>query len=211
VTEVAVVVPTLGRPHRVERVLDTFTATAPARVLFVADHDDHETLFNLRELGAEHIVPGGNYAKKIRAGIDATDEPYIFTGGDDLEGKTGWFETALAALVDPVQVVGLNDLIPRPHRPRHATHFLMTRAYANQPTIDGRAGPFFQGYHHWFMDDEFIATAKHRGVYTYAQQAQILHLHPMAGLADDDETYVLGRQQRRQDGNKFMRRTPLWT
>ena len=206
--EVAVIVPTLMRPHKVSRVLETFGA-AGVRIVFVADPHDDLTLDTLREAGAEHIAPGGNYARKIRAGVKHTSEQYVFTGGDDLEAKPGWFEAALEKLVEPVQVVGINDLIKRTRK--HATHFVMTRAYAEQPTIDGRPGPFFDGYHHWFMDDEFIATAEHRGVYAYAPDAQVLHLHPMAGLAEDDEVYRLGRQQRRYDGKKFKRRSVHWT
>jgi len=208
-TNVAVLVPVLGRPRRVEPTLRAFTETAPARVLFVADPGDTEELRALRRAGADFIAPGGNYATKIAAAIDATGEPYVFTAADDLEPLAGWFEAALAAMQPTgIEVVGVNDLIHR--RRQHATHFLLTRAYAARPTIDGRIGPFFAGYWHWFCDDELIATASFRGAYAYAADAHVRHLHPSAGLANDDETYRRGRLRWRRDRRLFHKRRHFW-
>lgn len=206
--EVAVVVPCLARPHRVAKVLETFSATAPASVLFIADPDDVAVIAALEEAEAKFVTPGGNYATKIRAGVLATSEPFIFTAADDLEGLDGWFDAAVAAITDVVQVVGVNDLIERERE--HATHFLMTRGYAEQDCIDGTPGPFFAGYHHWYCDDELIGTAEHRGAYAYCPQAKVLHLHPMAGKAKDDSTYELGRRQWRRDRKLFRRRQHRW-
>jgi len=209
VTAVAVIVPVLDRPRRVRPTLHAFNATAPARVLFVAEPDDRRELRALRGAGAEHLAPGGNYAQKIAAGIAATDEPYVFTAADDLEPLEGWFEAALAAMHEHgAQAVGVNDLIQRGRV--HATHFLLSRAYAEEPTIDGQPGPFFAGYWHWCCDDELIATARFRGVYAYAPEAKVRHLHPLAGLADDDDTYRRGRLRWREDRKLFQKRRRLW-
>lgn len=212
---VAFLVPVLARPHRVAPLLDAIEATTPgARVLFLADDYDrpeHEAIE--RELGREGVrveldTRGGNYATKINSGVELTDEPLIFTAADDLDPQAGWFEAAQAALVHGAQVVGVNDLIERSRH--HATHFLLTRAYAEQPAIDGTRGPFFEGYSHWYCDDELLATARKRGVYAYAPDAEVLHLHPMAGRAEDDATYEKGRQRARRDRRLFAERTRLW-
>lgn len=214
-SDLAILVPVLGRPHRVKPLLDAVEATTPgSRVLFLTDpHDrpEHEAIE--RELGRESLqvevdLGGGNYAAKVNRGVALTTESLLFTGADDLEPQDGWFEVAAAAMSDGVCVVGVNDLIDRDRD--HATHFLLHRAYAELPLIDGTPGPFFEGYSHWNCDDELIATAKHRGVYVYAADAHVRHLHPMSGLASDDATYQRGRRHRRQDRRLFIERSALW-
>src|SRR5689334_12628974 len=113
---VAVLVPVLGRPHRVKATLRGFTRTSPARVLFIADPDDADELRALRRAKAEFIAPGGNYASKIAAGVEATRKPFVFTAADDLQPLAGWFEAAVAAMTGRIEVVGVNDLIERQRR-----------------------------------------------------------------------------------------------
>jgi hypothetical protein len=215
VSELAILVPVLGRPHRVKPFLDAVEGSIPAaRVLFLADpHDrpEHEAIE--RELGREGLrveldLAGGNYAGKINRGVAVATEPLLFAAADDLEPQPGWFGAAKAAMTGAVGVVGVNDLIERQRD--HATHFLLSRAYAERPSIDGTPGPFFEGYFHWQCDDELIATAKQRGAYAYAPDAHVLHLHPMAGRAPDDATYQRGRARQRQDRKLFMQRSALW-
>jgi hypothetical protein len=195
--------------------LDAVEASTPgARVLFLADpHDrpEHEAIE--RELGREGLrvevdLGGGNYAAKVNSGVALTTEPFIFAAADDLEPQVGWFEAAKAAMTGDIGVVGVNDLIERERD--HATHFLISRVYAERPAIDGSPGPFFEGYSHWWTDDELIATAKHRGAYAYVPKAEVLHLHPMAGNAPDDATYQRGRARRREDRKLFIERSALW-
>jgi glycosyltransferase involved in cell wall biosynthesis len=210
---VAILVPVLNRPHRVQPLLDSIAAATPVphRVLFITDPGDRAECDAIGNARAAMLATGGNYAQKIRHGVAATTDPYIFTGADDLDFQPGWFEAAAAQMTGPVQVVGVNDLIPRRRgRQGHATHFLMSRTYALCPTIDGEPGPFSTAYAHNFVDDELIATAKKRGVYAYADDAHVRHEHPMAGGPDDD-TYRKGRARFRDDRHRFFSRRPMWT
>lgn len=207
--ELAVLVPVLGRPHRVAPTLAGFSMTAPGcEVLFIVDPSDEEEIAAIEHLGADYIAPGGNYASKIRAGVEATEQRLIFTGADDLSPEAGWLEAAVEVMqTEGAEVVGVNDLISRSRS--HATHFLMLRDYAERPTIDDQPGPFFDGYHHWYVDDELIATARHRDTYAYAERSHVRHLHPMVGGQDDD-TYRKGRSERRNDKLLFTERRALW-
>lgn len=211
-TNTVVLIPVLGRPHRVRAVLDAFTGTARgARVLFIANPDDQLELDAIAAAGGELLMVDGNYAVKVNTAIRAVTEPLVFLAADDLKPRPGWLPAARGLLDGQVQVVGVNDLIPRrPGRERHATHFLMTRQYALQPTIDGARGPLHEGYTHSFVDDELIATARHRGVYAYAAGSHVEHLHPMTGGAPDDETYRLGRRHFKHDRRLHANRSPLW-
>lgn len=211
------VVPVKGRPTRVKPLLRAIARTTPqARVLFLADPDDQRQCAAIRRerrqtpLRVDAVTCGGGYAFKVNEGVERTSEELIFLAADDLEPLAGWYEAALAHLGDGVEVVGVNDLIDRPRRPQHATHFLVTRRYAERPTISGERGPLHEGYSHWGCDDELIGTAKKRGVYVYGEDVRVRHLHPMMGLAEDDATYQLGRSNARNDLRRLRRRSRLW-
>ena len=221
-SDLAILVPVLGRPHRVAPLLDSIESTTPgARVLFLADPNDLDEIAAItgeqrslrRPFSVDLETTGGNYAEKIGRGVSLTSEPLVFTGADDLEPKPGWYEAAKArCMVEGVEVVGVNDLIDRrPARAEHATHFLMTRKYAEQPCIDGSPGPFFTGYDHSWCDNELIATATARGVYGYAADAHVRHEHPMNETAPDDDVYRKGRAQFHQDRRIFQGRVILWS
>lgn len=222
-TELAILVPVLGRPHRVVPLLDAVEASTPgARIVFLTDPDDeseraaiHQAFLTLARppsIVVDAVDFAGTYAQKINHGVRITREPLIFLGADDLEPEKGWFERAQEMMAETLaKVIGVNDLIDRPRRPQHATHFLITRDYAELPTIDGETGPLHEGYFHWSCDDELIATARHRGVYAYCESAHVRHVdHPMTGGPDDD-TYRRGRAHAREDLRRLRRRTRLWT
>jgi glycosyltransferase involved in cell wall biosynthesis len=221
--ELAILVPVLGRPHRVGPFLDAVEATTPGcpAVLFLADGGDDAEIEAIEDEEDAHPgihvllnLEGGGYAEKINRGVVVTQAPWIFTAADDLEPQPGWLEAThhRGAPVDLPIVFGLNDLIPRRRRrTEHATHFLMSRVYAELPAIDDSEGPMFTGYGHEKVDDELIATARHRGAYVYAPDSHVKHLHPDVGTADWDETYEKGRATRVADRELFYEREHLWT
>lgn len=210
---VAILVPVLNRPRSVAPLLAAIRESTPHphRVLFICDTGDRTERDAIARADGWMICPGGSYASKIRAGVHVTDEPLVFLAADDLRFHPGWLEACLDAMVDDVQVVGVNDRIRRRRRPTHATHFLMTREYALLPAIDGRAGPLSDAYSHSFVDDELIATATHRGVYAYAPHAIVEHRHWLNRTAPDDETYRRGRARFDADRDTFTKRSALWT
>lgn len=210
---VAILVPVLNRPQNVPPLLDSIRASTPDpyRVLFICDPGDIAEQDAIARDGGWMISPGGGYAAKIRAGVAATTEPLVFLGADDLRFQPGWLQAARAAMRDGAQVVGVNDQIVRRRRPAHATHFLITREYAQRPAIDGQPGPLSTAYSHSFVDDELIATATHRGVYAYAPRSIVEHRHWVNRKAHDDDTYQRGRARFETDRATFQRRVKLWT
>ena len=207
-SDLVILVPVLARPHRVEPMLESIrSATPEARVLFIADPDDEAEIDAVEAAGLEPLIYAGTYAEKINMGVAATFEPLVFLGADDLHFRDGWLTAALKKLEG---VVGVNDLIRRRRRQNHATHFLLTRDYAQLPTIDDHAGPLSTAYHHNFVDDELIATAKSRGVYAYAKSAVVEHQHPMMRTAPLDDTYRRGLSRFEDDKQTFNQRRLLW-
>jgi hypothetical protein len=71
-------------------------------------------------------------------------------------------------------------------------------------------------YPHEFVDDEFVATAKRRGVWKFCRESVVEHMHPHwrgADGAPKAETDVLyeAMPRRLQIGRRiFKRRSPLW-
>lgn len=217
-SDVAVLVPMLGRPHRVTPLLESLRATSPdARVLFLVSPDDRDVH---RAIDAEHTerltIPGpspGDYARKINAGYRHTTEPLLFLAADDLLFHPGWFEAAVAELRPGVGVVGTNDLgSPRVMIGDHATHSLVTRAYCDEHgTIDQPGSVLHEGYPHEFVDDEFVETAKRRNAWAFAADSHVEHLHPSWGKAPMDAMYAKQRFRMQRGRRIYLQRRPLWT
>lgn len=214
-SEVAILIPVLNRPHRVAPLLDSIRAATPQphRVLFLTDPFDTDEIAEIEACGAWHERTGGNYARKINAGIDLTDEPLIFTGADDLNFHPGWFDAAKQCLTPGIGVVGTQDLCnARVKRGEHSTHSLVTREYVDRcGTIDEVGKLLHEGYPHEFVDDELIETAKSRGAFAFAHESVVEHLHPLAGKAPMDDLYAAQRVRMKQGRRIFNRRRALWT
>lgn len=209
----AILVPVLDRPQNVKPLLASIevATTVPHRVLFICDPDDQAEREAISREAGLMIAPGGSYAAKIRAGVEATHEPLIMLGADDLRFHPGWFEAALRHIDEGAGVVGVNDTLRRRRRAVHATHFLITREYACLPCLDGSPGPLSEAYSHSFTDDELIATATARHAYAYAPDAVVEHRHWLNHAAPDDETYRRGRVRFDEDREIFRKRETLWT
>ena len=209
-TELAVLVPVLKRPHRVQTIIEAFASTTPDHTLyFIPDTDDCSEIEAIENAGGNILYrsPGENYATKINIGCELTSEPLIFLGADDLGPEAGWFDYAKACIEGGAQVVGINDLIPRSRF--HTTHFLITRDYAQQPLITGERGPLCELYDHSCVDDELIATATKRRVYAYEERARVQHFHPDVRSAPWDPVYAKGRAKMAED-RKLWRSRHYW-
>jgi glycosyltransferase involved in cell wall biosynthesis len=200
--DLSILIPVRKRPHRVDPVMDSIRkATPDAQVLFLCDPDDQEeNVAVLNRIDADFIAPGGNYAEKINLGVELVQRPYIFLGADDLDFHPGWYELARSRIKGKIEVVGVNDLCSvRVRAGRHATHFLMTRAYATRGQIDGNKGPLCEMYLHNCTDDELVATATIREAIVFETEAIVEHLHPDNGKAPWDAIYAKGRGAIRAD------------
>ena len=193
--------------------MDSVAAATPgAELLFLADPDDEPELEALEAEGADYLTYSGGFAGKMNYGVRQTDRNHIFLGADDLHWHPGWYERATSRLTATTQIVGVNDLCSeRVQLGNHATHFLVTREYALLPLLDGQEGPFSTAYHHWYCDDELVATAKHHDAIAFATDSIVEHYHPQADKAEDDSTYVLGRSRKHEDRRMFQKRSSMWT
>jgi len=213
-SDCVVIVPMLGRAEQVARLVASLGAsTDRARLLFaITDGDDA-----VAEAVADHdhlkFSPRarGDYAAKVNAAVAASDEPLIFTGAIDLHFHPGWLETCEALLTEQVRVIGTNDLANERTAHGHSTHTLVVRDYTALGLIDHRPGLLCEDYIHEYVDDELVGTATARGAYAHAPDAIVEHLHPMAGKAEWDASYLMMRQRMIADRSLYRERSALWT
>lgn len=223
--DTVVLVPMLGRAHRVAPVAASIRATTRgARILFLCTPGDTAVLDAICDLAAPNPdapdlalrlvpkLPFGDYARKINAGYRHTTEPLIFTGACDLEFWPGWLDAARTALDPGIGVVGTNDLgNPRVLAGTHATHFLITRAYIDRfGTIDIPGQVMHEGYPHEFVDDELVGTALMRGAFRYCPASVVEHLHPDWNKAPMDALYAQQATRMRLGRRIYASRRRRW-
>jgi hypothetical protein len=209
----AVIVPTLRRPQNAAPFMESLRASGAdlAAVYAVADPGPDADAW--KEAGATvlhwHGPPPGTFAERVNLGYQVTDEPWLLLAGDDVRFHPGWLDHAQHAARDGADVVGTNDL----HNPRvtageHSPHPMIRRAYADEQgaSWDGPGVVCHEGYRHWFVDDEIVTAAKQRGAWVMAFHSKVEHLHPMWGLAADDETYAIGREHMESGRELFEKR-----
>lgn len=215
-SDLVILIPMLGRPNHIAPLLATIDEATPnSRVLFLCSPHDWLVIDTIKEAGREcaqvPYYPVGDYARKINHGVRTTTESLIFLGASDLAFHVGWFEQALAHLQSGIGVVGTNDLgNRRVMAGEHSTHSLVTRQYTGFGTIDARDRILHEGYHHEFVDDEFIETAKYRRAFAAAPASIVEHLHPCWGKGDSDRLYEQQQQRMAYGRRLYLYRRRLW-
>jgi hypothetical protein len=219
VTSVAVLIPVLDRPHRVEPLVESLRATEPRAIpTFLVTPGDDAELAAVRAVGGDYWVVGwdagaGDYARKMNYGFTHTLEEWKFLAADDLVFHPGWLDACLAAHArTDACVIGTNDLgNGLVISGRHSTHSLVHRDYLECGTVDAPGLLLHEGYDHNFVDTEFVETAIWRGTFAPARDALVEHLHPFWHKSATDATYLKGQRAYHDDQRLFQTRRRLWT
>ena len=206
---IGVFIPTLGRPHALQRAADNvhLATKTPHTIVFVVDPDDGESRDAAVATGELTLVYNHEpcFAGKLQTAYEATTDEFILAGNDDFDFQQGWDTIALDAM-NGVDVVGIFD-----GRGTDATMFIR-RSYIDEigGVIDMPPGRLYYPYSHNFCDTEFRETATTRGRYKSCPESVILHMHPDFGLAELDETYKKSRATFNADAAIFISRRYLW-
>lgn len=234
-SDLAILIPVLGRPERVEPVLESALDQTPdALVLFLASPRDVPEQDALLAAGALFLVcpwepAGGDYARKINLGFkcvtdrvrtppDAHGEAWVgsrewvFLGADDLVFGRNWYQACRRqAKATRACVIGTNDLgNSRTATGQHSTHTLVNRGYWDCGTADEAGAILHEGYQHEYVDDELVHTARWRRTYAHAPDAVVEHLHPDWGKGQEDATYRKARAGRGPDNRLFHERQRMY-
>lgn len=208
-------IPVLGRPQNAQPLVDSIEANTkvPHRITFLVSPDDADEISAIYKTGKPYIrSPDPRYAPKINLGAKLTKGEFVFLGADDLRFHPGWDVAALAAYEDTGKpVIGTNDLgNATVMAGKHATHSLVHRSYVEQGTADEPGVLLHEGYQHNWVDTEFVGTAQKRGVFVFASESHVEHLHPFWHKGTDDAIYEKGRQHYRVDRRLYQKRRRLW-
>jgi glycosyltransferase involved in cell wall biosynthesis len=210
-----IIIPTLGRPHRIAEVVDNITkATSAAhRIVFVCEAHDADSIAAVKALDLEPVLNSRtrNYQGAVNTAYHATDGEWLFCGADDLNFRPWWHAECLQ---ETGRVIGTNDLYNAyVLKGWHSTHSLVRRSYLDElgGVVDEGPGSFLaECFDHNFCDTEFIATAKMRGEFRPCLSAIVEHLHPAAGKAEIDATYQRSMAEFDRDARMFDMRKSLW-
>lgn len=195
--ELAVVIPTRGRPENAARLAEAFrvTSTLGALPVFVVDEDD-PALPGYKELMRERaidrlfiygVTEGGqglcmplNYvARRWSTQVD-----YIgFMGDDHLPRTRGW-DAQMAGELDSLEprIAYGNDLLQGANLPTAV--FMQSRMIRAM----GIMAP--QCMRHLYLDNFWKHLGEQTGGLRYREDVVIEHLHPVAGKAAWDERYA---------------------
>lgn len=209
---VAILIPVLDRPTRIEPLLANIAATTPEPHEVIFATSDDATINECNRLGAwQYIDDGDTWPNRINRLFHATDDPYVFLCADDVLFHDGWLPPLRAAQddIDPGAggVSVPNDL----HNPR-GTLALVARAYIDTMSgcVDEAGVVVWPGYAHNWADSELFETAKARSRYRYVPESVVEHLHPCAGKGTEDPTYAKGFETFAADQRRFASRRHLW-
>ena len=206
--KVAILIPTLGRPHRIAPLIDNIREVTPEphKIYFMTS--DEESTKIIKEKGAIHIPDVGNtdLITRTNALYKATTEPFVYTGSDDVLFHKGWL-AELLKWSGKYSVLVPNDLLNS-----NGTQALISRKYVEEQSccVDVPDVIYYPGYTHAFADNEQFETAKHRGVFKKVDTAVVEHLHPDANKSEVDETYKEAWSHSDDGYRIYMSRKHLW-
>lgn len=214
--DIAIIVPTLGRPDALAPLAANIASVTPRGrycIVFVVDADDTPTHDALALIGAPKVlVQDGSYPVKTNAGVRASDTDWVLLTADDVIFHPGWYEKAARHFPD-FDVIGTSDTTPATADGLHATMPIVRRAYVDHPGAawDEPGNAFHEGYRHNYVETELWQLATDRGVAVFEPLSVIEHLHPDWGTRPEDDTDRKGnRQGVDDDRDLFERRRKKW-
>jgi hypothetical protein len=206
----AILIPSLWRAKSLQRVITNIRATTPEphSIYALVDQADPESQRVCTNLGVEFLVDdAGYFVPRIQRLFEETNEPWIFTGSDDIVYSPGWLSGCFAAMAPHHKICCPSD----GHNPK-GTNFLIERAYIMERggNWDPPGYVYNPGYLHNFSDDELVNVGIYRGVYTRAWDVVVESTHPTWGNAQMDDTYMRMYTANDQDKNLYFSRLHLW-
>lgn len=209
---IGIYIPTLGRPHALQRTIDNIaeTTVTPHKVIFVCEAHDQASFVAALATGADVLFNGDrpSYSNSLQAAFDVDTSEFFIGANDDFDFQPGWDTNALEAMVPGVDVVGFHDGSPSCG---FTTISLIRRSYILERSgVIDMPGRVNYPYRHNYVDTEFHATAAARGVFAAAPTAVILHKHPDWGHAELDDTYRKSQADIPADRETFESRRHLW-
>jgi len=186
--DLAIIVPTRGRPSNIEDLLFSLQETNTVSDLWIVLDDDDIEVDHYTELGAKALIfprEGKGMAKPLnKAAMHLLDQyrHFAFLGDDHRPRTDKWDEFFIRELdLLGTGLVYGNDLLQGENLP---TAVAMTKNIVRE--LKGMVPP---GLIHLYLDNFWMQLGKDLGAFSYLGHVILEHLHPIAGKAEWDEGY----------------------
>ena len=186
---VSIIIPTLGREEKLQRILKTIKE--------VSAYPNYEVIVK------QDKFPPNNQGvpRLVKQGVaESKGELVMFLGDDCLPRKNFIVLAVMTMLEIPDGLVGLNDMY---WHGEFATHWLASKKLL--PMLDGEF--FHTGYYHTGCDNELTERCRQVGKYVWAEEAKVYHDHPVqTGFKkeDWDETYRFAYRKDRMEHDRNL-------
>jgi glycosyltransferase involved in cell wall biosynthesis len=203
--QIAVLIPTYKRPHKLENLITNFNQTTKqASLYFVITPEDKETKQLLDDLEQNYFIVEGEYVRAINTAFNLTDEPFIFCGADDIEFTQDWDKKLLES-INGVGVTGGIDDWQISKSGVHTSHPLIRRSYIlEQGGALGYPGLVYNpNNEHYQVDIELEQLSWSRGQIRINKDCIIHHNHYVNHKAKNDSTYSRSRKTLDKDTENY--------
>lgn len=207
--DLAIIVPSRGRPNNIDRLHRAMLGTASKVDLVVAVDDDdphlpgYQAIWELHNHGfALGVGPRLRLVGTLNATALAVENRYIgFMGDDHMPRTKGWDDRYIASLDDsgPGGMVFGNDMIQGPNLP---TQIAMDRRIVD--TLGFMAPPVLT---HLYVDNFWLDLGHELATLRYLPDVVVEHLHPVAGNTEWDDTYAEANSVTRYNTDEAAFRT----
>jgi hypothetical protein len=209
-SEIAVLIPTLGRAERLAGLVENVHAATeiPHTVYLIMESTDTESGLASGALDAVGVFGRfGSCAAAVNAGYRASTEPFVAVGNDDCLFHPGWDIAALGGMSETTHVVGLND----GSGDCKCFQLIRRRFIEEHSGVYDQPGILYHTYASQCCDTEFAHYAQLRGVWADAPDAVLEHQHWRFGKADPGHpNYVRARATNQEDLAEYRRRREQW-
>lgn len=188
--KISIIVPSLGRPEKLRRLLLAIKENA--------GYDNYDVIVKMDDFPPNNIgVP-----KLLKEGVtESTGELIVFMGNDCLP-QPNFLRIAVFEMArhypDMDGLIAFNDGY---WHGEFATHWL-----ASKKLLPRLAGEFFHtGYFHCGCDNELSERCKQMGKYHWSEKAKITHDHPFLNrVAKQDAVYDLAYRKDRMEHDRDL-------
>ncbi len=175
---VSICIPTLGRPDKLNRLLESIKANA--------GYDNYEVIVKADEMPPNNV---GAPTMLDRCVMESKGDLIMFLGNDCVM-EPNCLQEAVWAMIrnfpEMDGLIALNDGYWKPDQGHVATHWL-----ASTKLLPALGGEFFHsGFFHTGPDNELTARTQMMGKFAFAEKAKIFHDHPInTGFSWSDPLY----------------------
>ena len=187
--DMAIIVPTRGRPSNIEDLLFSLQETDTVSDLVIVVDDDDPEIDHYRELSPAQMIvlprEGKGMAKPLNKASSMLADDYrqfCFIGDDHRPRTQAWDKL----FIDELDRLGVglvygNDLLQG--------EGLATAVAMTGNIVKALGGMVPPGLIHLYLDNFWMKLGKDLGAMTYLPEVILEHLHPIAGKAEWDEGY----------------------